>query len=375
MKHKVLHLPKWFPNKFDLQNGIFVEKQICAVSDDYEQRVLSVFKDPDLASRVHVCQTTEANVTYCEISFKPFGNKILDVFMHGYLGLIYTFKYAKDVTLIHTHIMGRNVFIGWLVSLLKPVKLVHTEHWSLFINPEQWKSKSRIYKQCTVFLLKRIHKVLAVSEPLNKKLQQIYPKLNAEVIGNVISENPFSSIQKKHAFTFIHVSDLRDDIKNISGVIEAFSQFKKNTSSHAELCIVGDGEDREKLRQKAKGIPGIYFLGRQTNMEVYKSLNASHCLLLNSKRETFGMVILEAFSCGLPVICTKNGMSEYFVDQNSGYIIDQDNTDEFAKALEKMKTMYAQFTPEHLKEKAKPFSKVVIGDKIKHVYKQLINEV
>lgn len=374
MRQKVLHLPKWFPNKFDLQNGIFVKKQICAVSDDYDQTILSIFKDPELTRRIDVCQTAEQNIIYCDVSFKPFGNKFLDVFMHGYLGLKYGLKYSKNVQLIHTHIMGRNVCMGWMLSVLRSVKLVHTEHWSLFINPPQWKAKSRLYKSVTKFLLKQTHQVIAVSEPLNKKLQHIYPKLKSEVIGNVISENPFASIQKKHPFTFIHVSDLRDDIKNISGVIEAFSRFKTKTLSHAELCIVGDGEDREKLQQKAKGIPGIYFLGRQTNMEVYKSLNASHCLLLNSKMETFGMVILEAFSCGLPVICAKNGMSEYFVDQNSGYIIDQDNTDELAKALEKMKTNYSQFTSERLKEKAKPFSALVIGNKIKRVYKKQINE-
>ena len=374
MSKTILHLPKWFPNKFDSQNGIFVKKHICSVQDAYNQKVLYIFKDSGLPERVWVEETKEGNVTYYRVSFKSFGSTLPDVLMHGYLGVTYGLKYSKGVDLIHTHIMGRNVTIGWILSAIRSVKLVHTEHWSLFINPKQWKAKSGLYKRMTKFLFRKTAQVFAVSEPLNKQLKAIYPKLNSEIVGNVISENPYTSIEKHSTFTFVHISDLRDDIKNISGVIEAFKIFKTETHSSAQLHIVGDGEDRAMLEAKAKGIPDIQFLGRQSNSEVYKTLNASHCLLLNSKRETFGMVILEAFSCGLPVVCAKNGMSEYFVDQASGYTVDQNDTAGFANALKNIETNYDSYSSERLKEKAKPFSEVVIGNKIKRVYKQFIHE-
>ena len=374
MKEHILHLPKWFPNKFDEQNGIFIKKHICAVKDSYAQTVLSIFKDPDLNQRLRVNVEKTDHVTYVSVSFKPYGNKIFDVLMYGFLNLRYGWKLSKNTNIIHTHVMGRNVFIAWLISILRPVKLVHTEHWSLFINAKQWKSKSKLYKKVTAFLLKRMHQVLAVSQPLNKKLLSIYPNLNSEVIGNVISENPYSTIEKHQDFTFIHVSDLRDDIKNISGVINAFAQYKNQISSSAKLHIIGDGPDRSKLETLAKGNTDIIFLGRQANEEVYKALNQAHVLVLNSTIETFGMVILEAFSCGLPVICAKNRMSEYFVDSSSGLVIEQNDTEGLASALEKIEQTYSNYLPDQLKEKAKPFSELVIGNKIKRVYKKIIHE-
>lgn len=374
MRKRILHLPKWFPNKFDNQNGIFIDKHICSVNENYEQIVLSIFKDPDLKKRIQVVEETRHNITYVEVSFKPVDFKLMDVCLHGLFGLIYAFKYAKGVSIIHTHVMGRNVGIGWVVSSIKSIKRIHTEHWSLFINPGQWKSKSKLYKTITRFLLGQMNHVLTVSEPLNKKLLEINPTIQSEVIGNVISINPYKNLEKNQTFTFIHVSDLRDDIKNISGVIDAFIHFESQSESPVQFILIGDGEDRQKLETHAKGHASILFQGRQTNQEVYRAMNRAHCLILNSRIETFGMVILEAFSCGIPAICAKNGVTEYFVDNQSGLVIEQEQTNQLVNAMKTIQLNYNTYQASTIKEKAKPFSEVVIGNKIKRIYKTHLNE-
>lgn len=374
MSRKVLHLPKWFPNKFDNQNGIFVDKHIRSVKEEYEQIVLSIFKDPSLKKGVQVNESKTSGITYVEVSFKPFGSKLIDVLFHGYLGLVYGYRYSKQVSIIHTHVMGRNVFIGWVISQLRHLKRIHTEHWSLFINPNQWEEKPFFYKWTTQFLLGQMQHILSVSEPLNKKLKAINPSIQSEVIGNVISKNPYSHIDKHEVFTFIHISDLRDDIKNITGVIQAFIQFEKEHKSPVQLLFIGDGPDRSKLESLADSHPAIAFLGRRSNDEVYQAMNQAHCLVLNSRLETFGMVVLEAFSCGIPVICAKNGVTEYFVDKSTGLVIEQENQTELVNAMKSMVLNRDHYLPSVLKEKAKPYSEVVIGNKIKCIYKTQINE-
>lgn len=53
--------------------------------------------------------------------------------------------------------------------------------------------------------------------------------------------------------------------------------------------------------------------------------------------ETFGVSYLEALSCGVPVIATRCGGPECFVNEHNGIMVEPDNVDDLAKA---MQTMY-----------------------------------
>lgn len=371
---RVLHLPKWFPNKYDLQNGIFIDKHIVSTADDYEHIVCSIYKDHELNTRVKLTENKQGNITYISIAFKPYSSKIFNVLQYGKLGLQYAFKYAKNVQIIHSHVMGRNVFIGWLISLIKPVKLIHTEHWTLFVKDKQWRNKSSLYKKTTKFLFGKMAYVLTVSDLLNTNLLKINSKINTKIIGNVISENTYKDIPKSNVFTFINVSDLRDDNKNISGIIRAFLALEKEIDHPIHLHIVGGGADAEKLEKLAAPSKQIFFKGRQTNTQVYQSMNAAHCLILNSRVETFGMVVPEAFSCGLPVICAKNGVTESFVDHECGLVVNQEDDRELKQAMKTMVINYKQYNADIICSKAKPYSKTEVGNKIKQIYKRVLNE-
>ncbi len=374
MGTRILHLPKWFPNKYDLQNGIFIDKHIVSVSDQYEQIVLSIYKDQELNSRVNLTENKHGNITYVKVAFKPFSNKIFNVFQYGILGFKYAFKYAKNVQIIHTHVMGRNVFIAWVISVLKQTKRVHTEHWTLFVKEHQWRNKSVLYKKTTQFLLGKMACVLTVSKLLNTNLLKINPNIKTEIIGNVISENEYKDILKPETFTFINVSDLRDDNKNISGIIRAFLALEKELDIPVNLNIIGGGDDKEMLEKLASPSKQIHFKGRQTNTQVYQSMNAAHCLILNSRIETFGMVVPEAFSCGLPVICAKNGVTDTFVDQTCGLVVNQEDDIGLTEAMKTMIANYKQYNTDTICNKAKPYSETVVGKKIKRIYKTLTNE-
>ena len=52
-----------------------------------------------------------------------------------------------------------------------------------------------------------------------------------------------------------------------------------------------------------------------------------------SVSETFGVAYLEALSCGIPVIATRCGGPECFVNEHNGIMVDPDDVDALAKAL------------------------------------------
>ena len=62
--------------------------------------------------------------------------------------------------------------------------------------------------------------------------------------------------------------------------------------------IIGDGPDRESLEQK---FPQTQFTGYKFGEELARYLGASDVFVFPSRTDTFGIVMLEAMACGLPI--------------------------------------------------------------------------
>jgi N-acetylgalactosamine-N,N'-diacetylbacillosaminyl-diphospho-undecaprenol 4-alpha-N-acetylgalactosaminyltransferase len=107
-------------------------------------------------------------------------------------------------------------------------------------------------------------------------------------------------------------------VKNHKNTIKIFSKYLKSTDSDSQLVFLGEGELLSECKNYTKEIgleDRIHFLGFKNN--VYKYMSKSYAMLLNSKWESFGNVIIEAFACGCPVISTDIpvGPREIFKDK------------------------------------------------------------
>lgn len=125
-----------------------------------------------------------------------------------------------------------------------------------------------------------------------------------------------------------------DDVHKYKGVGELIDSLidirKKNGVSNFKLNIIGDGELRKLYETKCRNndIENIIFLGTLENEEIIDYLCKSDFLILpsNSHAEGFGRVVLEAISCGTPVIVSKfAGISELVEKYNAGIIYDPNN--------------------------------------------------
>lgn len=72
----------------------------------------------------------------------------------------------------------------------------------------------------------------------------------------------------------------------------------------AALCYVGDGELRPALQAAAAAVPDVHLLGFRNQSELPAVYAAADLFVLPSRRETFGLVVCEALSAGLPVVCS-----------------------------------------------------------------------
>lgn len=91
-------------------------------------------------------------------------------------------------------------------------------------------------------------------------------------------------------------------------LIDAFTEFKSQTNSDYKLNFIGDDPEREAVEKYAvqtKYASDIIFLGYMSPMQISKTLNDIHIMVVPSTRpyyEAFGIVVLEGLACGCTVI-------------------------------------------------------------------------
>jgi len=103
------------------------------------------------------------------------------------------------------------------------------------------------------------------------------------------------------------------------------------------LVIVGDGEERERLRAAAAQ-PGrqgrVFFAGAQPNVALSDWYSAADALVLASSREGWANVLLESMACGTPVVATRIwGTPEVVAAPEAGELVDRRDASAIAQAV------------------------------------------
>jgi glycosyltransferase involved in cell wall biosynthesis len=96
------------------------------------------------------------------------------------------------------------------------------------------------------------------------------------------------------------------------------------TIPEATLTLAGDGPEEEWLRAVAKKCGAVHtveFAGRVSRQRLIASLHTYTALVFPSLRDSGGMVVLEAFSQGLPVICLNLGGPGIIVNESCGIVV------------------------------------------------------
>jgi glycosyltransferase involved in cell wall biosynthesis len=115
---------------------------------------------------------------------------------------------------------------------------------------------------------------------------------------------------------FLFVGRL-EKIKGLDDVIPAFRRY-----ADADLVIAGDGEHGDALRALAGDAPNIHFIGR-VSMDRLRALyrDAVALIVPSTGFETFGIILIEAFREGVPVIARRIGPFPEIVETAAGGLL------------------------------------------------------
>jgi len=208
-----------------------------------------------------------------------------------------------DIIHVHGFHSGRlalHVRDKWHVSV------VVTEHNSRFLSGAMDESRLRFAGDFFTAADARI----AVSAIFKKRLEDLY-KASFEVIPNAVNTELFKPGNRAPEFTFFSAARF-DENKNQRLQIESFARVL-DKMPNAKLWLAGEGERKHEcmrlidalgLNDKVR-VTG--FLSREAMIE---AMQQSSVYLITSLRETFGVVAIEAMSCGMHVISTPCGGPE-----------------------------------------------------------------
>jgi glycosyltransferase involved in cell wall biosynthesis len=236
------------------------------------------------------------------------------------------------------------------VSILEKVPSVFTWHevWDDYWY--EYLGRAGIFGQLVEKAVSRLSENnIAVSSWTKDRLELLgVPGEKITVIPNGIDLEKISGIEpdwgkfpvglESKTYDIIFVGRLIKE-KNVDLLIKAVTLLKADFPD-LRCCIVGDGPEKAALVELAKRI-GVYenveFAGFQEYGSLIGKIKASKVLVLPSSREGFGMVVIEAFACGVPVVTVRakyNAAQGLVEDGVDGFIVGLEER-EIAKAVVK----------------------------------------
>lgn len=152
-----------------------------------------------------------------------------------------------------------------------------------------------------------------------------------------------------------------EPVKNLEFMLTAFAKACQSNDFYLVIC--GDGSLRESLIKRSHELgvaKKIIFLGYLDNP--YPVLAGAKALLVTSKYEGFGNVIVEAMSLGVPTISVNCpfGPSEIIDNHTSGLLVPSDDIEAFCYAMNKLINGQIKFSTISLKRRSLAFSHDII---------------
>ncbi|MBD3249390.1 glycosyltransferase [Candidatus Woesearchaeota archaeon] len=216
-------------------------------------------------------------------------------------------KIVKEhkIDILHSHLIEAD-FYAWLLSMTMPkVRWISTRHAK---DPFR---KSIFWGLFNRLMAVRSSKIIAVSESVGKfiKRYEFIPDKKIEVVHNGIDTERFKKTNQSLRDEFGFSKE--DIIIGIVGRVEEGKGHKVLLDAVAEMeekikaLIVGTGQLEENIKRyvEEKGLgKRVIFAGFRNDIQ--KMFNTFDIFCLPSESEGLPLVVVEAMSCELPVICS-----------------------------------------------------------------------
>jgi len=323
-----------------------VEKNICTkaniLSKLYNVEIISLYKLTDkpvfkLDKKVKVKYLTD-NIKPNREEFKKAlkEKNVINIIKEG----LYAIKvlYLKD-TLITKSMINCNseIIISTRIDFTK--KLINNnEYKNIKIAEEHiYHNNDKKYLRDITKILKKVDYLMPSSNYLTNYYKELNNKYSYKIITNnmpIESDNSISNLKNKN---IISVGRL-DKVKGYNDLINIFTKIYNKEWT---LNIVGDGPEFNNLNNQIIELGlenNVKLLGFKNTDELNRLYKESSIYIMTSLEESFGLVLLEAASHGLPIIAYSSalGAKEILKDGNGILVSDRNETEMINKLKDLM---------------------------------------
>ena len=372
---RILHIASWYPSAVHGTLGNFIERHVQAISTLNGGEIWFAAAVP--AGEVVPANTVRDCGTYTERIFyfrarKPMVRQVTRA-------LLSAAKDVSDFDLIHLHVAYPAGHVARMLARRWRVPLVLTEHWTAY-HAEQ-RADLPVWRRLS---MRKTGRSAAVVCPVSRDLAQSMRDFGINgrftVVPNVVNTalfHPAETAPAGDAFHVLHISSLRDDQKNISGMLRAVRDAV-DRCPHLRGAIIGDG-DPEPHRDYARTLglgQSVEVSGEIALAEVAERMRAADALMLFSRYENFPCVIPEAWASGIPVISTDVGGIREHLDAERGALIASEDEAALAEVLVAWANGASPAQPEALRHHAETvFSTQAVALAYDTVYSRVLTDL
>jgi glycosyltransferase involved in cell wall biosynthesis len=251
---------------------------------------------------------------------------------------------GKKYDIINTHFAVPTGPVGLALSRIFGIPNVLSVHGSDVYNPSSKLSPHHypLLRWAVRIIMNGADKVVAQSRDNKNCAERFYhPKTDISVIPLGMPE-PSCKITakegpavKKNGFRLISIGRMAK-VKGYEHLIKAMDLLRKR-GQDLMLLLVGDGPERavlEELSRELSVADIVEFPGWISGEQKYRLLSESDLYVMSSIHEGFGVVLLEAMACGLPIVCTnRGGQTDIIEDNKNGILVPPSDAEALADAI------------------------------------------
>jgi glycosyltransferase involved in cell wall biosynthesis len=335
---KIALISHLYPTKLFPHQGKFIQDQFELLNEDHGNEVDLIVPTPYAipfsrrwtASKSELLCDPDQSFRVQYLSFPK--RRFPGVIQSSLSKQMLSFLQKKQYDVVHVHWTYPD---GLILPELKKAsfKTVLTIHGSDWYQTKDTPILSGLIKES----LFKADRVLYSGPKLKQDIEKQFPelRLKSDIIYNMVDTDAYKpaskaekiSLRKKlnwddsktHVLT---VGSLRPE-KGVDLLVETITRNK--ALSDIYFHIIGNSENTEHSQKILKSIKenpfnNIDFIAPVSPNELIKYYQASDFYVLPSRREGFNVSILEAASCGLPLVCTDVGGNKEVIDKGTGIL-------------------------------------------------------
>lgn len=372
---KILWLATWYPDKLEPLSGDFIERHAKAASLVNDITVIHVVKDHlNITAAKKTVESVRHHERYRSVIayYKMSGAGLLSKAVSALRSLSLQkaliddhIRHEGKPDLINVHICYKAGLGALYAKWRYGTRYVISEQWTIFC-PEakpNFTDQQGVARWLMKIIYKNASSASAVSHYLSAAIADRF-RIRAPIrIPNVVNHNIFYPSSGKHEnFTFIHVSVLNYQ-KSPLEILAALVILKRISQTPFTFVIYGPQKPDLVSFIHENSLSDVVDYRSEVEQSVLGGeLRRCHSLVLYSRFETFGCVVIEAMAAGLPVIVSDIPVMHELVKENiTGTFVPLDQPQILAKKMLWMMNNHQIFDSDALVEESKKYSYERIG--------------